>query len=144
MSVTLTEIISEAHDLSDMIISSEIFNEYISKKRCVQEDTQAQQLILAFNKKKEEYEETARFGRYHPDFDRVAKEVRVVKREMDLYEPIANFKKAEKQLEELLNQISVLVARSVSDTIKVPTGNPFFDSKGCGTGCGTGGKCGCK
>ncbi|MCD8502758.1 MAG: YlbF family regulator [Bacillaceae bacterium] len=144
MSVTLTEILSEAYDLSDMIISSEIFNEYVSNKRCVQQDTHAQQLISTFNKKKEEYEEAARFGRFHPDFDRVAKEVRVVKREMDLYEPIASFKKAEKKLEELLNEISVLVARSVSDKIKVPTGNPFFDSKSCGTGCGTGGKCGCK
>lgn len=141
---TITDITSETYNLSDMIISSDIFYKYKEKKQLVQQDKKAQELIWAFNKKKEEYEEAQRFGRYHPEFDRVAKEVRVFKREMDLYEPIANYKKAEKQLEQLLNDVSLIIARSVSDTIKVPTGNPFFDSKSCGTGCGTGGKCGCK
>ncbi|MEH7107983.1 YlbF family regulator, partial [Bacillus sp. JJ1764] len=31
---------------------------------------------------------------------------------------------------------------AVSENIKVPTGNPFFDS-GHGSGCGSGGSCGC-
>ena len=33
------------------------------------------------------------------------------------------------------------IARAVSDTIKVPAGNPFFATGA--SGCGTGGGCGC-
>lgn len=142
--VTQTDIITEAFGLVEMILSSNIYQEYTEALTIVQRDINAQEMLWEFNKRKADYEEVQRFGKYHPDFNQVSKEVRALKRKLDLCDPIANFKKAEKQLEELLNEISVIIAHAVSESIKVPTGNPYFDSMSCSGGCGSGGSCGCK
>lgn len=68
-------------------------------------------------------------------------EVRLAKREMDLDEHVARFKRAEMELQSLLDEISILIGRSVSESVKVNTGNPFFET--AKTGCSTGGSCGC-
>lgn len=142
--VTTTDIIAESLVLAEMILHSEQFKQYEAAKSTLRRDIYAQEQIWEFNKRKDEFEEVQRFGKYHPDYHRISKEVRELKRKIDLYEPIASFKKSEKQLEELLNEVSLLIAHAVSKTIKVPTGNPFFDSMSCSGGCGSGGKCGCK
>ena len=47
------------------------------------------------------------------------------------------------RLQEVLDEISFIVAQAVSPHIKTPGGNPFFES-GCSSGgCGSGGSCGC-
>ncbi len=142
--VTHTDIVSESMDLAEMILQSQQFQQYEAAKSALRRDIEAQEMIWEFNKRKEEYEEVQRFGKYHPDYSRVSKEVRELKRKIDLYEPVALFKKAEKELETLLNDVSLIIAHAVSKSIKVPTGNPFFDSMSCSGGCGSGGKCGCK
>ncbi|OIJ09784.1 regulator [Anaerobacillus arseniciselenatis] len=142
--VTHTDIISESLTLAEMILKSEQYKQYEIAKQAVKSDIDAQEMIWEFTKRKNDFEEVQRFGKYHPDYDRVSKEVRELKRKLDLYDPIAKFKKSEKQLDELLSEISLMVAHAVSEKIKVPTGNPFFDSMSCGGGCGTGGSCGCK
>lgn len=141
--VTHTDIISESMTLADMIIQSQIYHEFDLAKEALQRDLAGQEMIRELMKRKEDFEEVERFGKYHPDYSRVSKEARELKRKLDLYEPIANFKKKEKELETLLNELSLIVAYSVSDTIKVPTGNPFFDAMSCSGGCSTGGSCGC-
>jgi cell fate (sporulation/competence/biofilm development) regulator YlbF (YheA/YmcA/DUF963 family) len=73
----------------------------------------------------------------------VSTEIRQAKRELDLTPSVSVFKKAERELESLLNEISEVLARAVSDSIKVPTGNPFFDNMSCSGGCSSGGGCGC-
>ena len=63
---------------------------------------------------------------------------------MDLDENISEFRRVENDLQSLLDEISVMIGRSVSEHIKVLTGNPFFDSLSIrGGGCGSGGSCGC-
>ncbi|RXI98127.1 YlbF family regulator [Anaerobacillus alkaliphilus] len=142
--VTTTDIVSESLNLAEMIVQSQQFKQYEAAKTALRSDIEAQEMIWNFNKRKDEYEEVQRFGKYHPDYSRVSKEVRELKRKIDLCEPVALFKKSEKDLETLLNDVSLIIAHAVSKTIKVPTGNPFFDSMSCSGGCGTGGKCGCK
>ncbi|SIB71434.1 Protein of uncharacterised function (DUF964) [Mycobacteroides abscessus subsp. abscessus] len=83
-----------------------------------------------------------RFGRYHPDYKTVMMSIREVKREMDMDIHLAEFKKAETDLQSLLDEVSLIIGKSVSESVKVPTGNPFFDSS-CGGGCGSGGSCSC-
>lgn len=141
--ITQTDTILESMTLSDMIIQSDIYHEYIDAKGTLHRDLTAQELIWDFSKRKEDFDEVQRFGKYHPDYSRVSKEVREIKRKLDLYEPIADFKKKEKRLDELLIEVSSIIAYAVSENIKVPTGNPFFDSKSCSGGCSTGGSCGC-
>jgi cell fate (sporulation/competence/biofilm development) regulator YlbF (YheA/YmcA/DUF963 family) len=137
-------VLEHAEMLGKYISHSDIAKQYQDCKNKLQKDKKIQAMIRDFQKLKEHYEEVQRFGKYHPDYSEVSTKVRVMKRELDLNETIANFKKAEKELEELLNEISGIVAYSVSPFIKVPTGNPFFDNRSCSGGCGSGGSCGCK
>ncbi|MCA1029947.1 YlbF family regulator [Bacillus timonensis] len=134
----------QSEELANMILQSDIVEEYHSSLYRLRRSKEAQQLIHHFVKMKDNYEEVQRFGKYHPDYKKVTKEIREIKRELDLNEYIAAFKLAEKNVQALLDEISVLVGRAVSENIKVPTGNPFFDSmSSCGGGCGSGGSCGC-
>lgn len=138
------EILDKAELLSDMVLQSEIFEYYSACLYKVRSNKETQRKIRAFTKEKELYEEVQRFGRYHPDYQRVMKNIRELKREMDMDDFVAEFKKAENDLQALLDEISVIIGKSVSDKIKVPTGNPFFDnSSSCSGGCGSGGSCGC-
>lgn len=141
--ISTFEFMDHASELGQAVIQSETYLAYIEAKKELQADTIAQERIRKFNQMKDQYEEVQRFGKYHPDYDRVSSEIRTIKREVDLTDTVATFKKAEKELESLLNEICEVIARSVSDTIKVPTGNPFFDNMSCSGGCSSGGGCGC-
>lgn len=135
------EIVDEAEKLAKMIIQSELAEEY---RHCVyklRNDQEAQNIIKNFVKLKDLYDEVQRFGRYHPEYKTVTKQMRQLKRTLDLHDSVAELRKAETALQGLLDEIAILIARSVSDQIKVPTGNPFFDSHS--GGCGAGGSCGC-
>lgn len=138
------EILEDAESLASMILQSELAEEYRSCLYTLQKDKEAQKLIAEFQNMKEKYDEVQRFGKYHPDFRTVSKETRELKRKLDLHETIAEFKKAEDNIQKVLDEISVLLGGAVSKHIKVPTGNPYFDSiSSCGGGCGSGGACGC-
>ncbi|HET7616109.1 MAG TPA: YlbF family regulator [Bacillales bacterium] len=137
-------LLDEADGLAGMIAESETAGHYLACKNKLLQDEEAQALIRRFSKMKEKYEEVQRFGKYHPDFDSITSRVREVKRELDMNDTIAAFKKAEEDLEALLNELSQVIAYAVSPKIKVPTGNPFFDNMRCGGGCGAGGKCNCR
>jgi cell fate (sporulation/competence/biofilm development) regulator YlbF (YheA/YmcA/DUF963 family) len=139
------ELLEEAELLAQMVIQSDVAEQYRESLKILNLDQEAQNLIKRFVNIKERYEEVQRFGKYHPDYKEVNMGTRYLKREVDLHPSINGFKKAEKDLQELLDEISVLIGQSVSQYIKVPTGNPFFDSmSSCSTGgCGSGGSCGC-
>ncbi|HZH58838.1 MAG TPA: YlbF family regulator [Metabacillus sp.] len=138
-----TMIVDHAEQLANWVLQSEVVKEYRQSYLILKNDKEAQQLIREFTKIKDLYEDVQRFGKYHPDYRKITKELRDVKRELDLNEKIANFKIAENEVQSLLDEISVQIGQAVSVHIKVPTGNPFFESS-CGGGCGSGGSCGCK
>jgi cell fate (sporulation/competence/biofilm development) regulator YlbF (YheA/YmcA/DUF963 family) len=138
-------VLDEAEQLARMIIQSETAEHYRQCYNRLQKDEAAQKLIQRFSKMKDRYEEVQRFGKYHPDYSSVSKEMRQLKRDVDLHDTIAAFKKAETEMQKLLDEVSVIIGREISPSIKVPTGNPFFDAiGGCSGGCGTGGSCGCR
>lgn len=145
MQVTIStiELIDEASELGQAILQSEVFQYYLQSKNELVADSASQDAIKRFNKVKEQYEDVQRFGKYHPDYKTISSEIRQVKREVDSSPAVISFKKAERELEMLLNEISEIIARAVSDTIKVPTGNPYFDNMACSGGCATGGGCSC-
>jgi cell fate (sporulation/competence/biofilm development) regulator YlbF (YheA/YmcA/DUF963 family) len=143
MSLDQTVLLEESLQLAEMVSNSSIADAYRESKYILEQDTEAQKMIARFSAMKEKYDEVQRFGRYHPDYHTVSDQVRTLKRELDFHENIARFKKAEKDLEKLLMECSRIIADSVSEQIKVPTGNPFFDESSCSGGCGSGGSCGC-
>lgn len=138
-------ILDEAEELANYILQSEVADHYRKSLYNLKQDHIAQQIIAKFMKVRELYEDVQRFGKYHPDYRKISSEIRQVKRELDLQESVVAFKKAENDVQALLDEISVALGQAVSEHIKVPTGNPFFDSlSSCGGGCGSGGGCGCK
>jgi cell fate (sporulation/competence/biofilm development) regulator YlbF (YheA/YmcA/DUF963 family) len=138
------KIIEKAEWIGELIKKSGVAEKYRFYYHKLNNDAETQKKIKAFVKMKDLYEDVQRFGRYHPDYREIMTETRTRKRDMDLDENVANFRVAENELQALLDEISILIARSVSENIKVPTGNPFFDtSSSCGGGCGTGGSCSC-
>ena len=140
------DIIEKAEALGEIVIQSEIGENYFHHLYKVKNDKLAQQKMNKFVALKDLYEEVQRFGKYHPEYKRVNTEIRVAKREMDLHPTIADFKRAETDLQTVLDEISLKLGKAVSEQIKVPTGNLFFDSSSssCSSGgCGSGGSCGC-
>lgn len=135
-------LLEEAEQLVSMILQSDIAEYYRECLYKVKTNAETQRKVREFVAMKDRYEEVQRFGKYHPDYKDIMGKIRLVKRELDMDLVIAEFKKAENDLQSLLDEVSVIIGRSVSDSVKVPTGNPFFESS-CSGGCGSGGSCGC-
>jgi cell fate (sporulation/competence/biofilm development) regulator YlbF (YheA/YmcA/DUF963 family) len=134
------ELLEHAEDLAQMVLKSDIAEQYQICLYKMQNNKETQLKINRFSSLKELYEEVQRFGKYHPDYKRVMMQIREAKREMDMDPMVAEFKLAENDLQTLLDEISKYVGGAVSQHIKVPSGNPFFET---GHSCGTGGSCGC-
>ncbi|UOQ47978.1 YlbF family regulator [Gracilibacillus caseinilyticus] len=137
------DLLDKSEALGQMVLDSDVKQEFDQAKQRMENDQEAQHLIKQFNNMKESYDEVERFGRYHPDYSKIMKEIRVAKREMDMHDTIATYKLAETNLQKLLDEISQLVAFSVSDKVKVPMDGAALTDGGCGCGSGGGG-CGCK
>ncbi|MCM3395582.1 YlbF family regulator [Cytobacillus oceanisediminis] len=135
-------ILDKADELAAMITESEEAEHYRKSLYKLKNSSETQRKIQDFVKMKELYEEVQRFGKYHPEYKRVMMSIRELKRDMDMDDHVAEFRRAETGLQNLLDEISMMIGRSVSEHIKVPAGNPFFESS-CGGGCGSGGNCGC-
>ncbi len=133
------ELLEHAEDLAKNILQSDLAEQYRICLYKLQTSDEAQRKIRHFVRLKDQYDEAQRFGKYHPDYKRIMSQIREAKREMDLDPDVAAFKLAENDLQSLLDQVSILIGGAVSQYIKVPTGNPFFDTSGCGSG----GACGC-
>ena len=139
------DVMDQSDLLCSMILSSEQFYQYLDAHRAVYTDTTLVSEVNSFARLKEQYEEVQRFGKYHPDYSKVMKDIRVTKRKLDMVDAVAHLKVAENDLQDLLDEVSLLIGKSVSEGVKVPVSNPFFASSGssCGSGCGTGGSCSC-
>jgi cell fate (sporulation/competence/biofilm development) regulator YlbF (YheA/YmcA/DUF963 family) len=137
------EILDSADELSQWILNSDVAENYRKSLYKLRNTDGTQTKIQQFTRMKERYEEVQRFGRYHPDYKTVMKEIRERKREMDMDDNVAEFRRAENELQDLLDKVSLIIGHSVSKNVKVPSGNPFFSGSSCGGGCGSGGSCGC-
>lgn len=136
------DILDHSEMLGKMVLNSEVYEAYQMAKQALYNDIEAQQLIREFNAVKDQYEDVQRFGRYHPDYSEIMKQVRTRKRAMDLNDKVAAYKIAERNFQGLLDEISQYIAYSVSTQIKVPVDGAALSDSGCG--CGSGGGCGCK
>lgn len=84
---------NEAYDLANMILQSEAAEHYRKCYKRLREDEEAGRIIASFTKIKEQYEDVQRFGKYHPDYKEISKKMREIKRELDLHDTVAEFKK---------------------------------------------------
>lgn len=140
------DVLEESEKLGEIIIQSDVMEAYNNSRNNLDNDREAQQLIKAFADIKVHYEDVQRFGRYHPDYNEIMKNVRSTKREMDMNDKVAAFKVAERNLQRVLDEVSELIAFSVSEQIKAPKDGAALSDSGCssGGGCGSGGTCSCQ
>ncbi len=137
--VDFTELLSRAYALGDMIKRSDLTDHYVYWKRQVEQDEEVGRLSRRLALAKEKYAECERFGRFHPDYHEALNQVYAAQAELDRLDSVRGFKTAEQTLDELFHEISSLVARSVSESVKVPD----LDPNARGSGCGSGGICSC-
>lgn len=136
-------IIEHAEELTEILASSEVVEEYHKAREAVYSNEVLVKSIKEFTELKERYEEVQRFGRYHPDYNIVMKNIRLQKRALDMDEQVAALRLAENDVQYLFDEIGSIVANSVSESVKVPAGSAFFADSSCGSGCGSGGSCSC-
>ena len=133
----MAAVLLAAYDLGDMINQSADAADYLYWKARLEQDEEAQALIRRFRKAKERFEECSRFGRFHPDYHEARREAAEMQRKLDECVTIRRFKEAEQAVDDMLREIAVMLARAVSDDIKVPDGGAV--QAGCGGGsCGGG------
>lgn len=142
--VDMAELLTYAYELGDMINNSTAVSDYLYWKRQVEEDAEVQALVKKLAAKKELFEETERFGHFHPNYHEARDQVALVEAELEQIESVRMFKVAEEELDDILHQMSETIAYSVSQSIKVPSNDPNPKGGGCSSGgCGSGGSCGC-
>lgn len=137
--VDMAVLLTYAYELGDMINNSQAVAEYLYWKKKVEEDADIQVYVRKLDAQKELFRETERFGHFHPNYHEAKDRVAEVEKELEQFEAVRKFKAAEKELDDILHEMSELIAYSVSDSIKVPSNDP--NPKG--GGCGSGGKCSC-
>lgn len=137
--VDMAEVLTYAYELGDMINRSSEVTDYLYWKDKVEKDPDVQAMVKELQRKKELFDETQRFGHFHPNYHAAKDEVSEVERRLESFEAVSRFKAAEKSLDDLLHSMSETIAFSVSETIKVPSNDP--NPKG--GGCGSGGACSC-
>ncbi|MFK7695273.1 YlbF family regulator [Paenibacillus sp. HJGM_3] len=135
----VTELLSQAYELGDLINGSAEVADYAYWKQQLEADAVAQAALRRFGQLKERFAETERFGHFHPNYHEAMDAAKAAELELEQIESIRRFKEAEARLDELLYTVSETIAYAVSDSIKVPSNNPL-PTKG---GCGSGGSCSC-
>ncbi|RRJ66561.1 YlbF family regulator [Paenibacillus oralis] len=137
--VDMAAVLTYAYELGDMINNSRAVSDYLYWKRRVEEDAGIQALVKKLESQKELFQETERFGHFHPNYHEAKDRVAAVEKELEQFEAVRKFKAAENELDDILHEMSEMIAYAVSDSIKVPSNDP--NPKG--GGCGSGGKCSC-
>lgn len=139
----LAAIAARAFELGDLIKHSALTEDYVYWKRTVARSGEAQQRIREFLKAKDKFSECERFGHFHPDYNEALDKVYEAEAKLEEIEEVRRFKEAERAVDLLLHEVSLLIAHSVSETIKVPDNDPNPKASGCGSGgscsCGGGG-----
>ena len=72
----IIDILQQADGLAEMILHSEIGEEYLLSLYKLQSDKEAQRKISKFTSLKDLFEDVQRFGKYHPDYKRINLETR--------------------------------------------------------------------
>lgn len=138
-------ILEEVEVLNTMIRSSEQFANLQKAHEAIYSDAALVREINDFQRMKEQYDDVQRFGKYHPDYQTIMKSIRSKKRSLDVNDKVSALKLAENDYQDLLDEISLLIGKTVSEAVKVPVSNPFFHAESsCSSGgCGSGGSCSC-
>ncbi len=140
-----SEIILQTYDLAEMINSSKEVAEYLKYKKLLDNESEVLKLRRQLQKDKELYEETKRFGKFHPDYNQAQQRIDKTLEEINANQIIKKYKKAEEEVNRLLYEISKGLSESVSQSIIVQGNDDLLSEAICSTGtcssCGLKGSC---
>lgn len=136
------EIMDLLDSLNDMVMNTEEYKNYFKYKGLLDTDDEVRNMIKHFARLKEDFIDVERFGKYHPDFSSKRREINQYKKMLDMHPIIMEYRRAEFQLQSLLDEILFIVGQSVSPHANIVSSNPFF-SNSSNSGCATGGSCSC-
>ncbi len=136
------EIMDLLDSLNDMVMNTEEYKNYCKYKGLLDTDDEVRNMIKHFARLKEDFIDVERFGKYHPDFSSKRREINQYKKMLDMHPIIMEYRRAEFQMQSLLDEILFIVGQSVSPHANIVSSNPFF-SNSSNSGCATGGSCSC-
>lgn len=117
----MTSIFADVANLAEQINHSTEAKEYRKYKVHLQEHAEVQQLLQEFQRVKDDFAEAQRFGIFHPNYHEAKAKAQEYQQRLNTHPVIAQFRQAEEQLDQLLHQVSLIIAHSVSESIKVPS-----------------------
>lgn len=115
---TLT-LLDDIEALSDKIVDSHIYKAYEAAQQALSDNDEAHLLYQAFLKSKQNYDEIMRFGKYHPDYQKVMLETRKRKRAYEMLPVVMDYKQKEVALQDLIDEVIVKIAYSFSENVKL-------------------------
>lgn len=136
------EIMDSLDSINDMVTRTEEYENYCNYKDLLETNREVSSMIKHFKRLKEDFVDVERFGKYHPDFSAKRKEINQYKKALDMNLIIMEYRRAEFQLQSLLDEVLFIIGQSVSPHANIVSSNPFFSNSSNG-GCATGGSCGC-
>ncbi|MCI0130155.1 MULTISPECIES: YlbF family regulator [Enterococcaceae] len=133
----LFDLEDKVNQLAKDVLNSQTVIDYLHAYQAIDKSSEVSDLVSDFLTKKEAFEKIEPYGKYAPDFKETRRALRKSKRALDTNELVATFKISETTVQNVLDYISLDIAQTISDTIKVDAGNPFFEfaKKGCGGTC---------
>ncbi|MGX4686508.1 YlbF family regulator [Vagococcus sp. JNUCC 83] len=133
----LFDLEDKAAQVAEDVLSSQFVADYLLSYNRVETSKEVSALLSDFLVKKEAFERIEPYGKYAPDFKETRRALRKSKRALDVNDLVAEFKANETTVQNVLDYIGLDIAQTISKTIKVDAGNPFFEfaKKGCGGTC---------
>jgi len=114
------KVLQRVYDLVDEIKSKKEYIRLKELKGILDSDESLSKLVLEFNKAKDKYNEVSKYGKHHPDLEKVQNSLSQSKNALFTNEIISEYKVLEKEIQKLLDEISRKIALSVSPKIKYP------------------------
>ena len=113
-------VLNIVYDLVDEIKLKDEYIRLLELKTILDNDPIISNLIIEFNKCKIKFEEVSKYGKHHPDLKQVQIELAEIKTKVFTNKIISEYKKLEKEIQKILDDISRQIAQSVSPSIKFP------------------------
>jgi len=113
-------VINAVYALVDEIKSKTEYVRLIELKKIIDTDKYINELITKFNIINKKYVEVSKYGTHHPDLSDIKKNLTNAKVELFNNETVREYKLLEKDMQNLLNNISRQIANTVSPKIKSP------------------------
>ncbi len=119
-----------SEQIADQINALPVSQKYKKLQHELKQNSDIKQLIQAFEKAKQEYEDVERYGsKYHPDYKKVSQQLIEAKTNLYQNEIIKELKSCEKEIQLILDEIA-----SYLESIKQIKSVKTKTSCGCGSG----------